>query len=245
MIKTSELDLTVNPVGMQPLTGKRICLVRSGPEHAAFIHQCYRNAEFMGFYRLPQKRTETLKEITDRLRDEHTFLPQQRRSIEWVINLISSEQPDKPIGLAGLADYITAYQLAELLVGLPDKALHRKGLALEAALLVMDFAFNTLHLNKLVSLVYGNNETAQKNTLKLGFRREGYLDAHVYYPEKGYLDMYQNGLLEKEFRVNKRLSRLSKRLLSRDTTRFPATISDIGKDRLEEAKQLLLKQLGI
>lgn len=97
----------------------------------------------------------------------------------------------------------------------------RVGIGVEASLLVFDFAFNQQRLNKLLTYVYGSNLQAQASTLALGFRQEGHLKNHFYLGEKaGFCDVFQNGMLQNEFRENARLKRLSLKLLGRDVTKL-------------------------
>ncbi len=83
----------------------------------------------------------------------------------------------------------------------------------------MDFAFNRVALNKLTSVVYGSNRLAQKNTIALGFTQESYMRQHIAVVDgQGFIDVYGNGLTKSDFRANKRLAKLSKRLLMKDIT---------------------------
>jgi len=243
MLNDNKPTLTISPIGVQPLRGRRIVLQRSNSEHAEFMHRCYQDAEFMNQYRLAQIRTESIEEIRERLAKEHEMQPQQRRCIEWVILDVGGGEALTPIGLASLADYIASYNRAELLVGILDKSKLKTGSALEATLLIMDFAFNTINLHKLTSLVYGFNDAAQQNTLQLGFSQEGYLLDHIHYPKLGFVDMYQNGLLENKFRANKRLSSLSKRLLHRDITHPPEQVTHFDAAQLKDAKKAFEESL--
>jgi len=84
---------------------------------------------------------------------------------------------------------------------------------------VLDYVFNRICLNKLTSVVYGNNIVSQKNCLALGFIQESYLREQIIETESGkFLDLYVNGMILSDFRSNKRISRLSHRLLGRDIT---------------------------
>ena len=81
-------------------------------------------------------------------------------------------------------------------------------------LMVMHFAFNTVRLNKLVSIVYANNREAQTNTLELGFAAEGYLREELWQADAGcYQDIHRNGMTQQQFRAQPRLQRLAQRLL--------------------------------
>ena len=125
-------------------------------------------------------------------------------------------------GFASLSAIDAAQSQAEFMLGIVEQEQIKTGIALEASLLVLDYAFNHEGLHKLCSFVYGNNPLAQKNTLALGFKNDGVLEKHLQLQTSlDFLDVYQNSLLQEQFRNNRRLSRLSSRLLGVDVTRKP------------------------
>ena len=213
--------LSCIPVGLQALQGECVRLVRSSPEYVDFIHQCYLNDSFMDLYRLAQSRTINKADLNKRLAQEQNKLPQELKRIEWVI-LKQDEQQFLPIGLAALADHQVKHQRAEFLLGIPDTQNREGNIGLEASLLVLEFAFNLVHLHKVTSFVYGYNTDAQKNTEHLGFKQEGFFAEHLQ-TKMGFIDLYQNGLLSADFYQNKKLSALSRRLLKRDITQVQAS----------------------
>ena len=236
--------ITARPVGLEPLVGSRLVLERSAPEHAAFLRECYQDAAFMDLYRLAQRRTESEAEIAARLEKEAASMPQQRRFLEWVINRRREDGSLEPIGIGSLADFQHKHKRAEFLIGMLDRGDRRTGAALEATLLILDFAFNLARLNKVMSLVYSFNEDSQANTLQLGFVQEGLLREHIQDPRYGFIDLYQNGMIEKDFRENTRLARLSKRMLRRDITERPPTPKRLTAEERAEATSSLLAGLS-
>ena len=210
----------VTPIGVQPLQGRRVILERLAPEHASFLVQCYRNNEFMDLYRLAQQRNQTEEKIKQRLVKEQAVLPEQMKRIEWVIYHIKNNGDKQPIGLGSLADYKEHHRRAELLMGTLLPEYRGTKTLMEAILLIMDFAFNQVKLNKLIAYAYGYNQHAQENLTSFGFMQEGLLRQHIY-SKKGFIDLYINGLLVNDFRKNQRLSRFSQRLLGIDITNKP------------------------
>ncbi|GEM_PF-1462162 len=215
--------LTAHLVGFAPARGKRVSLARVAAEHAEFLSHCYGDDAFMNVYRLAQNRNQNVEQIRARLTNEQQYPPEQLKRLEWVIEAHDdAEQGQRtPIGLAALANLMMPHRRAELLFGILAQADQKGRQGMEAMLLVMDYAFNVLELNKLVSLVYGHNPLAQDSTLELGFQQEGHLREHIYHAPFGYIDLYQNGLLARDFRANARLQRLSQRILGRDITQTP------------------------
>lgn len=237
-MSTPTTVLTCRPVGLDPLVGRHISLVRLHVAYIDFIYATYQNDAFMALYRLAQDRTRTKAQVQESVLEEQDLLPHSLKRIEWVI-LDTRQGQRTPIGLAALADYQPGHQRAELLLGLVDPKMRHGSASLEASLLVLDFAFNQVGLHKLVSLVYGYNKNAQRNTLHLGFQQEGVLREHLF-TRDGPIDLVQNGLLLAEFRQNQLLRRWSRHLLGRDITLPPTlALSPVEDDLLAQLKQAL------
>lgn len=235
--------ISVAPIGLQSLQGRRVSLERSAPEHAPFLRQCYQNDEFMDLYRLAQDRRQTEEQIRERLAKEQQFLPQQLKRIEWIIHLKNDNGDNQPVGLISLADYRRAHHRAEFLIGVLPAEQRGTGTALEASLLVLDFAFNQIQLHKVIAYIYGYNHYAQQSVIGLGFTQEGLLREHIYFPKQGFLDIYLNGITASDFRANRRLSRLSQRLVGWDITIKPTPPEILSEEQIAQAKEPLRKIL--
>ncbi|MEY3219016.1 MAG: hypothetical protein RIT27_373 [Pseudomonadota bacterium] len=232
----TDAPLKLQPLGLAPLLGKRLRLERRAPQHTDFIWQCRQDRRFWELYRMTDNPNETPDQIRTKLEEESQLLPHQLRWLEWVIIRIDQ---NKPIGLAAVADYQPQHRRGEFLIGIVDPLEQKAGIGLEASLLVLDFSFNYLKLHKFMSFVYGYNQSSQQNTLQLGFVKEGHFREHMFIPEKGYIDLYQNGLLESDFRNNPRLAKLSRRLLNNDVTQFPTEPEILSADQLKSMEAQL------
>lgn len=235
--------ISVAPIGLQTLQGRRVFLERSAPEHAPFLRQCYQNDEFMDLYRLAQDRRLTEEQIKERLAKEQQVLPQQLKRIEWIIHLKHENGENQPVGIISLADYRRVHRRAEFLIGVLPAEQRGTGTALEASLLVLDFAFNQIQLHKVIAYIYGYNHYAQQSVIGLGFTQEGFLREHIFFPQQGFLDIYLNGLTESDFRANRRLSRLSQRLVGWDITIKPTPPEILSEEQIAQAKEPLRKIL--
>ncbi|MDM8566084.1 GNAT family protein [Candidatus Halobeggiatoa sp. HSG11] len=231
--------ISATPIGFQPLQGRRVVLERLAPKHAAFLVQCYKDNEFMDLYRLAQQRNQTEEQIKKRLAKEQAVLPQQMKKIEWVILLNNGE----PVGLASLADYKRGHQRAEFLMGILTPKYRNTRMSLEASLLIMDFAFNQIQLNKVIAYTYGYNQYAQQNLVSFGFVQEGFLRQHIN-SRQGFLDLYINGLLVNDLRENQRLSRFSQKLLGRDITNKPIPPQPLSDEYIMSKKDSIIKMLS-
>lgn len=204
----------VDPIWLEPLDGKKLQLRRYREEDAGYLHQCYKNSTFMAQYNHYIPRHQHLIDLATKLRHAQDKHPCQLKTIDWIILKGNSGQPT---GIANLVEIQFVHRRAEFLIGLPNPADHASGTGLEATLLVLDFAFNRVGLNKLTTFVYGDNIPSQKNTMALGFVQESNLREQIWEPISGkFLNLYGNGMTLGDFRANKRLSKLSLRLLGRD-----------------------------
>ncbi|GJL74930.1 GNAT family N-acetyltransferase [Nitrosomonas sp.] len=206
----------VDPAWLEPLQGKRVTLRRYQQDDAAYLHRCYLDAAFMGLYNHYIPRHQHIDDLAAKLGQANKKHPCQLKTVDWIIFKKSIE---KPAGIANLVDIQFSHRRAEFQIGLPDPSDRASGIGLEATLLVLDYAFNRVGLNKLTTVVYGHNLSSQKNTLALGFVQESLLREQLIDTRSGkFIDLFGNGMLLRDFRLNNRLSRLSKRLLGRDIT---------------------------
>jgi RimJ/RimL family protein N-acetyltransferase len=232
-------SMSVKLLGLAALHGKNISLYRRGAEHAEFVWQCYQNRAFMTLYRQNQRRTDSLEDLRKTLSEEQQRLPDQTKRLEWIIMRHEKDGKQRPIGFAAIADYQATHSRGELLIGVVDPKDRTHHEPLETSLLIFDFAFNQLKLHKLCSFVYGYNEYSQKNTLRLGFVQEALLREHLYKTGEGYVDMYQNGMLDSDFRNNKTLANLSKRILKQDITLTPPPPQAVPQERVQAFEKFL------
>lgn len=213
----------VDHAWLAPLAGRRIELRRTAASDVDFLLHCYRDVAFMDRYHHFISRQQSREQLAEKLCREERRHPCQSMTLDWL--LLKTEtggdgvSASRSIGIANLVDIQFAHRRAEFLIGIPDPCDRAASAGLEATLLVMDFAFNRVGLNKLTTFVYGDNQASQNNTLALGFTQESHLREHLALPDSGRLiDLYGNGMTVGDFRSNTRLARSSRRLLGRDVT---------------------------
>ncbi|HEY1051649.1 MAG TPA: GNAT family N-acetyltransferase [Prosthecobacter sp.] len=201
------------------LQGQSVCLQRYSEEFTAPLWKFQCDIPLMRRLNRWARSPVSAAALRDRLRTSCAMPLYRQSMIEWVVRANTAQSPDEIIGIAGLGDIWSEHRRADFHLGIIGAQRHPAA-ALEASLLVLDFAFNKLQLNKLVSIVYHDNPHSQRSTEALGFHREGLIRQHLYHAETGaYFDVYQNGMLQEDFRNNARLARLSERLIGRDVTR--------------------------
>jgi len=201
---------------LEPLEGKKLYLRRYEAQDAAYLHCCFQNDVFMTQYNQYIPKNQRQSELEAKLRQTKDMHPCETRSVDWIIIMRDSGQS---AGIANLVDINLSHRRAEFLIGLPNREDHTRGIALEATLLILDYVFNRIQLNKLSANVYAENSFSQKNTLALGFVEESYLREHIVDPASGrFLNIHGNGMTLRDFRTNNRISKLSKRMLGSDIT---------------------------
>jgi hypothetical protein len=121
---------------------------------------------------------------------------------------------DALIGLASLGNLDNENRSAEFLVGISSHV-RDTGLgavSLQASVLLINWAFDILKLNKLISFVYDQNDQAQKATMKLGFKPVTLLQNQVKNLQTGEkANVFKNGLSKSDFDLNPQLQRWVKR----------------------------------
>ncbi len=195
---------------LAPIVGRHVTLVRRSPADLELVRGAWADQSFMDrFHRLAPPLPASDAALEAILSGEATSTLLDNNNLHWTITTASNE---KRIGMASLTDISVRHGRAEFIIGVRGAA---PGLALEASLLMLEFAFRTLRLRKLHSTVYGGNEYAQRSTRHLGFELEGRLRQHVQDPRtRECLDLCLFGLFPQEF-FSAANQRLAARLLGR------------------------------
>ena len=200
----------LNPALWAPVLGRSLSLRRLGLRDARHVHEMLQKPEFVRFYSrgLPT----ALPAVEGWLKAAQTPRWPVRR-IEFVVVCNKTQQV---IGLASLAELSVDDRRAELLIGIrpTEKSSALGSAGIEAASLLMHFAFERIGLNKLMSYVYDDNPHALENTLHLGFVREGQLKNHVWDKALNrFLSIHVQALLRDDYEGNALLQKLRARYL--------------------------------
>ena len=201
------LQKTAHPRWRKILKGNSLHLVRFQPEHLPFFIKVRKNKVFQHQYNLFKSDSEkAIRRDLQRARRS----PLESKKIEWVI-----EKNGLPIGMVGLVDISFKNKRAELQIGFPESKGY--GEALEATLLVLEFAFVTMGLHKVYSYIYSDNPHAQRNSEHLGFTCEGRLVDHVFDPTtKTWLSLHMNSMISSDYFQDKTIKKFSRRLIGRE-----------------------------
>lgn len=195
--------------------GRAITLRRTIPNDAALLYeQMYCNTEFMGLFRLNDV-VANEEELRERLVKRWEVSPIKSGYMEMLI----LHKHHGAIGIIAAADYIALHQRAEFLIGLFDPKYYYAGYSIEACLMVGDLIFNQYKLHRLYAYAYGYNKLAQQALTSGGFMPEGVMKEHLFDQQKEqFVDLHIFGMTVQQFRQNRRIAKLSRRLIGRDIT---------------------------
>lgn len=115
-----------------------------------------------------------------------------------IVFIICLKNPDNPIGIAAFHRIDWVSRMAIFYIAIADSENRSKGYGQETTKLIMDYAFNTLNLNRVQLHVAVENEKAVAVYKKIGFEIEGTLKQAMFREGK-YHDFYVMGLLKSDF----------------------------------------------
>lgn len=107
----------------------------------------------------------------------------------------------KAVGLIGLLQIDHKNSKAEFYIALGEQSAKGKGIAKKASLLMLEYAFSTLGLNKVYLYTEAENLSAQGLFEKLGFNKEGLLIEDLIYNNRK-VDRYFYGITKQNFTVH-------------------------------------------
>lgn len=102
------------------------------------------------------------------------------------------------IGEAGLLKINQAWRSADMTMIIGDPGFRRQGLGTEAAHLLLEYAFDSLNLNRLSVWVASSNTPGLAWWQKIGFKQEG-VARQAYFHDGTYHDFVIMGLLKEEW----------------------------------------------
>jgi RimJ/RimL family protein N-acetyltransferase len=115
------------------------------------------------------------------------------------LDLTIESSNGEPIGMIGLVQIDPHHGTAEVFIVIGNKDYWGKGVMLEAESLLMEYAFNQRHIEKIWAHVKTNNIASVITMKKLGFQIEGTLRQHVCLSGRRE-DIFVCGLLKEEFK---------------------------------------------
>ncbi|SEK89094.1 GNAT family N-acetyltransferase [Ruminococcus albus] len=105
-----------------------------------------------------------------------------------------------PVGTIGLLSIDKTNNKAEYYIAMGETSYKGKGIAKEASRLILEYAFDTLDLNRVYLHTEYDNIAAQKLFERVGFTKEGLIRQDLLSHGK-YVDRYVYGCLKEEWNV--------------------------------------------
>ncbi len=139
------------------------------------------------FYAKPTTIDQQLEKINKQLNDPNT-----------VLFTICNNENNDPVGQTALFRIDWVGRMAVFYIGIADKENWSKGYGSEATKLIIEYAFQTINLNRIQLHVALENEAAIKVYRRIGFQVEGTLREAMFHEGK-YCDFYVMGLLKREW----------------------------------------------
>lgn len=112
--------------------------------------------------------------------------------------IVCNKESSEPIGYCGLLGIDDKIGKAESYMGIGVKDLQGKGIGLDIRLILLDYAFQELNLNKIVAYVWDENTPMIKLNEKVGFQIEGLLRQDIMSHGKK-RNRYVMGILKEEY----------------------------------------------
>ena len=100
--------------------------------------------------------------------------------VQFMICPYEAGKLENAVGSVFLRDIDEVHHKAEYGIFIGEEAALSQGYGTEAAQLMLQYAFETLHLHKVMLRVLAENVRAQKSYEKAGFRQEAYLKDDVF-----------------------------------------------------------------
>jgi ribosomal-protein-alanine N-acetyltransferase len=122
-----------------------------------------------------------------------------RGAREFIVFIIYHKKDQCPIGSIGLNHINWVNRNANLFAEIGEKEYWGKGIAVEAAELMMKYGFTELNLHKIHASIYNPNQRSLRVSEKLGFKKEGVQKEHIYFEGK-YIDIHKFSILRKEWK---------------------------------------------
>lgn len=94
--------------------------------------------------------------------------------------IICLKNNDQPIGSTYIRDIDYEHQKGEYGIFIGEDAARGKGVGTSVAKMMIDYAFQTLHLHRLLMRVFAENASSIACNERAGYEREGYLRDDVY-----------------------------------------------------------------
>ncbi len=174
------------------LIGEKVYLrsFENGDEIVVALSENHPEARQSLYYAFPVGREEILERIKQKEKDPST-----------IYLIICTRDDSKPIGSSAFVRIDWIGRMATFYITIAEKQNWDKGYGKETTQLMVDYAFETLNLNRVQLHVSKENERAVNIYEKIGFIKEGVLREAMYFDNR-YVDFYLMGILKTDWEKN-------------------------------------------
>ena len=176
------------------LKGKKVSLRTLESDDAEILQKWYMDKDFRQAY-------DAYESIDlDSIREEITrseggiYNPRSER----LTFLVLRQRDQAPIGVCCLRDIDRMNGNAELLLGIGEKDMRLAGFGLDLLIVLLDFAYYGLGLQKTYMRILENQPYGLQNALKFGFKPEGHLRNQAFVDGK-YVNVFFLGMLQSDY----------------------------------------------
>ena len=176
------------------LKGRKVILRDLEPQDAEILQTWYMDRDFRQAYDAYD--SIALDSILDEIAQSKGGMYDPRST--KLTFLVLRERDETPIGVCCLRDIDRMNGNAELLLGIGEKDMRLAGFGLDLLIVLLDFAYYGLGLEKTYMQVLENQPYGLQNALKFGYKPEGHLRNHAFIDGK-YINVFFLGMLKSDY----------------------------------------------
>ena len=178
------------PPQVEFLSGEKVYLRPVEPADVALLHRWANDPEIRGL--TGEIRPSTLTGALE-------FYERVQKSEDRIWLAVILRETNRVIGETGLLRMFPAWRTTDWSLIIGEESARGKGCGMEAAKLMLDYAFGHQNFHRVAIGVVGFNTRALNFYERIGFQREGVQRDGYYYAHR-YHDFVMMSLLEDEFR---------------------------------------------
>ena len=176
------------------LKGKKVSLRILEERDAEILQKWYMDKDFRQAYDAYE--SIALDSILDEIAESQVSIYDPRST--KLTFLVLRERDDKPIGVCCLRNIDRMNGNAEMLLGIGETDMRLAGYGLDLLIVLLDFAYYELGLQKTYIRVLESQAYGLKNALKFGYKPEGHLRNQAFVDGK-YVNVFFLGMLKSDY----------------------------------------------
>jgi RimJ/RimL family protein N-acetyltransferase len=176
------------------LKGKKVKLRTLEEQDAEVLQKWYMDKDFRQAYDAYE--SNDLDSIREEIVQSGAGIYDPRQS--KLIFMVLRERDEAPIGVCCLRNIDRMNGNAELLLGIGEKEMRLAGFGLDLLIVLLDFAYYELRLQKTYMRISENQPYGLQNALKFGYKPEGHLRNQIFSDGK-YVNVFFLGMLKSDY----------------------------------------------